>query len=253
MSESLCFRIGDQAFFLDPALEAVSHEWKGLSAFLSKAPGSSGLTVSMKVGPFLPTGFRYRLLPDISLIIEETKKTASSMSLTLGCKKPIPVGVMLKIAAAIALPRVGGLFFHGALLQSTSEKNALLIGPSGSGKSTVAEQWLQQGGMCGSDEAVIVRPGKNEWLCYPTPFWGRLEPNIPALISGQPLHHVFLLKGKGLPDLIKCVFEADPKGNVASFQALSKFMKSYNLVPLPRKRVIMDRLNIIREHLLLSD
>jgi len=251
MTSSLRFYIGGIAFFLDSSFAEAAREWRGLGPFAQNG-SPPDFSVVLKNGPFQPEKFRYRLLPDISLAIEESKRNPSTLTLTLGCARPIPVGVLLKLGAAVAVPRVGGLFFHGAALRSSDGKQILLIGPSGSGKSTVSEEWLRQGGECGSDEAVMVRPGKDGWLVFPTPFWGRLEPRDPETVAGRLLQRVFLLKGKGLPDAITCVFEADPAGNVASFHTLSKFVKSYKFVSLPRKRVIIDRVNLIREQLVSS-
>jgi hypothetical protein len=74
----------------------------------------------------------------------------------------------LRMACALLAYREGGLLVHGAALVVNGNAH-LFIGQSGSGKSTVVA--LSPGATALGDDLVLLRPDRQGWLVYGTPFW----------------------------------------------------------------------------------
>jgi hypothetical protein len=77
----------------------------------------------------------------------------------------------LRVLYALLAERDGGLMFHAAgLLAPDTGQVYLFIGCSGSGKSTVV-RLLSRQLITLNDDLILVRPERQGWLAYGTPFW----------------------------------------------------------------------------------
>ena len=74
----------------------------------------------------------------------------------------------LRMACALLAYREGGFLVHGAALVVDGSAH-LFIGQSGSGKSTVVA--LSPGATALGDDLILLRPDRQGWLVYGTPFW----------------------------------------------------------------------------------
>ncbi len=81
------------------------------------------------------------------------------------------VEYFLRVALALFAWAKGGLLVHSAAIL-VDNAAFLFTGQSGSGKSTVVS--LSRGrerSIALSDDLVLLRPGRDGWLAYGTPFW----------------------------------------------------------------------------------
>jgi hypothetical protein len=93
-----------------------------------------------------------------------------SANLTLRSTSPIAqMEYFLRILYALLAEAHGGLMLHCAGIMAQSGAH-LFIGQSGSGKSTAAS--LSRGrGVVMNDDLIVLRPEKDCWIAYGTPFW----------------------------------------------------------------------------------
>lgn len=61
--------------------------------------------------------------------------------------------------------------FHGTFLEENAEEGILLFGESGIGKSTTYRRWVDEGGSCTSDDALILFHCNGEFYVRPLPTW----------------------------------------------------------------------------------
>lgn len=77
----------------------------------------------------------------------------------------------LRVVAAINAYHNDGLLVHGAALKAGAA-TFLLVGQSGSGKSTAVALSLAAGkAVALGDDLVLLRPERDGWRAYGTPFW----------------------------------------------------------------------------------
>jgi len=92
------------------------------------------------------------------------------------------VDFVLRVWAAMCLLPPGGFLFHAAGVVTPRGKGFLICGRSGSGKSTLAGNLIGRPGWhVLSDEMPAVRRRDGGWTIEFTPFWGDLEPRMPAV------------------------------------------------------------------------
>ena len=103
-------------------------------------------------------------------------------------EQPYSVLNMLRVACALVMPRLGGLLLHASSVVSAG-RAFVFPGPSGAGKTALARLALPRDVL--SDEISAVRPMGGRHLCFPTPFWGEMQPRpspppAPLLAFGLP-------------------------------------------------------------------
>jgi hypothetical protein len=90
---------------------------------------------------------------------------------------PYAVLNVLRIGCALVMPRLGGLLLHASSVASQG-RAFVFPGPSGAGKTSLARLGLPRDVL--SDEISAVRPVDGHYICFPTPFWGEMEPRPVA-------------------------------------------------------------------------
>jgi len=92
------------------------------------------------------------------------------------------VDFVLRVWAAMCLLPPDGFLFHAAGVVTPRGRGFLICGKSGSGKSTLSGNLIGRPGWhVLSDEMPAVRRGDGGWTVEFTPFWGELEPRMPAV------------------------------------------------------------------------
>jgi len=109
------------------------------------------------------------------------------------------VDFVLRAWAAICLLPPGGFLFHAAGVVTPRGRGFLICGKSGSGKSTLSGNLIGTPGWhVLSDEMPAARRGDGGWTVEFTPFWGDLEPRIPAVTRAGLVGICSLEKGDAI-------------------------------------------------------
>lgn len=106
-------------------------------------------------------------------------------TLALSSAAPLEdVEYFLRILYALLADCAGGLLIHAAGVLAGGRVH-LFIGPSGSGKSTVAK--LSPEALIMNDDLVLLRPQRDGWLAYGTPFWNATAIERAGQTASGPL------------------------------------------------------------------
>jgi hypothetical protein len=126
-----------------PALEEVRPTWNG-KVWLLDAPGFSG-TIDF-------------IQAQAVLVLASTRPL-------------IHLEYFLRVLYALLAHREGSLLVHAAGVLSPDENRVFLfIGGTGSGKSTVV-RLLSRRAVALNDDLILVKPERDGWIAYGTPFW----------------------------------------------------------------------------------
>jgi hypothetical protein len=154
--------------------------------------------------------------------------------------QPRSLSSVVRIACALAMPRLGGLLLHASSVVSAG-RAFLFPGPSGAGKTTLARLGLPRDVL--SDEISAVRPIDGRFICFPTPFWGEMEPRAP--VAPAPLCVI------GLPQKAACAWLA-PISKIRTLERLLGCALSFTATAEER-RVMLNAAATLAERMLAYD